>query len=152
MSSVCCSCQRANPDGAKFCNECGWSLRLKPCQRCDAINDCDAAKCAHCGADFRDARLQAGVAMASRGTRIASGTQLTGISELVTAETAGFKNELEVNAPSPSAVRLDPSWREAWGTAALAQSPDSPSETSSAPQQDALVSSLPGGVLVGAAG
>ena len=58
MSSVCCSCQHANPADAKFCNECGCDLRLKPCAQCDAINDVGASKCQFCGADLRDAELR----------------------------------------------------------------------------------------------
>ena len=53
MLSLCCSfCQHANLAGAKYCNECGGALRLKPCAHCDAINALDAAQCHHCGGDF----------------------------------------------------------------------------------------------------
>ena len=53
MSSLCCSfCQHANPAGARYCNECGGALRLKPCARCDAINALEAVQCHHCGGDF----------------------------------------------------------------------------------------------------
>ena len=53
MLSLCCSfCQHANPADAKYCNECGGALRLKPCVRCDAINAQDATRCHHCGGDF----------------------------------------------------------------------------------------------------
>ena len=54
MSSVSCPCQHNNPADAKFCNQCGQPLRLKPCARCDAINYVGARKCDHCGADFNE--------------------------------------------------------------------------------------------------
>ena len=50
----CAFCQHANPAGSTFCNECGSALRLKPCERCDAINDHDATNCHQCGAGFDD--------------------------------------------------------------------------------------------------
>jgi hypothetical protein len=58
MSSVCCACQHANPADAKFCNECGCPLGLKPCAQCDAINGVGASECQRCGADLRDAELR----------------------------------------------------------------------------------------------
>jgi hypothetical protein len=58
MSSVCCSCQHPNRADAKFCNECGCPLGLKPCAQCDAINGVGASECQRCGADLRDAELR----------------------------------------------------------------------------------------------
>jgi hypothetical protein len=51
MPSVNCSfCDHANPADAKFCNECGAGLGLRPCAQCDAINDVAATFCHQCGA------------------------------------------------------------------------------------------------------
>jgi len=76
MSSVCCSCQHANPADAKFCNECGCDLRLKQCAQCDAINDVGASKCQFCGADLRDANVSATAELSlSRSTIVASSAQ-----------------------------------------------------------------------------
>jgi len=56
MSSNCCSfCQRANPSDAKYCNECGGALGLKPCKRCGAVDDSHATQCHVCGSAFGDA-------------------------------------------------------------------------------------------------
>ena len=47
---VCPFCNRRNPAGAKFCNDCGSPLDLKPCNQCDAVNDQAATTCYKCGA------------------------------------------------------------------------------------------------------
>jgi hypothetical protein len=53
MSSVLCRfCAHGNPAGAKFCNECGSPLHLKPCPRCEAITESTAGQCHQCGASF----------------------------------------------------------------------------------------------------
>src|SRR5690349_16199802 len=51
MSSLFCRfCSHPNPEGAKFCNECGSPLNLVPCARCEAVNNVADARCATCGA------------------------------------------------------------------------------------------------------
>src|SRR5690349_20946411 len=53
MSALTCEfCSRVNPAGAKFCNECGSPLSLRPCMSCEAINSAAAATCHRCGADL----------------------------------------------------------------------------------------------------
>ena len=53
MSKVSCSfCTHANPSEAKFCNECGSPLGLKPCPSCEAVNEMAAERCHQCGAAF----------------------------------------------------------------------------------------------------
>lgn len=81
MPSLCCSfCQHANPADARYCNECGGALQLKPCKRCDAINALDATQCHHCGADFT--RLPSTAATA---TSTAAEQQAQGRSSVVRA-------------------------------------------------------------------
>jgi hypothetical protein len=46
----CLFCDHVNPVGAKFCNDCGSPLHLKPCKQCEAINDHAAQNCYRCGA------------------------------------------------------------------------------------------------------
>src|SRR5437773_7655112 len=46
----CRFCDHANPAGARFCNECGSPLYLKPCPQCEAVNDGAAPQCFQCGA------------------------------------------------------------------------------------------------------
>jgi hypothetical protein len=48
----CHFCGHDNPDGSKFCNDCGSPLHLKPCPRCDAVNDQAADHCSQCQATF----------------------------------------------------------------------------------------------------
>ena len=50
--SSCRFCAHANPEGAKFCNDCGSPLHLKPCPQCEAITDVSAENCHQCGAPF----------------------------------------------------------------------------------------------------
>ena len=49
-ASRCRFCDHDNPDGARFCNSCGSPLYLKPCPRCEAVNDTAAEQCYECGA------------------------------------------------------------------------------------------------------
>jgi len=50
LAHQCRFCGHVNPDGARYCNECGSQLNLKPCRLCDAINDVAAEHCHKCGA------------------------------------------------------------------------------------------------------
>jgi hypothetical protein len=53
MASFRCPfCQHPNPEHAKFCNECGNTLGLKPCTKCDAVNAASALECHSCGERF----------------------------------------------------------------------------------------------------
>jgi ribosomal protein L40E len=52
FASQCLFCGHTNPAGAKFCNDCASPMHLKPCNRCDAINDLPAKNCYKCGAEF----------------------------------------------------------------------------------------------------
>ena len=48
---LCPFCDRHNPVGAKFCNDCASPLNLKPCKQCNAVNDQAATNCYKCGAE-----------------------------------------------------------------------------------------------------
>src|SRR5215471_4313485 len=50
--SQCLFCKHDNPQGSKFCNECGSPLHLKLCSQCEAINDAASNYCYKCGAAF----------------------------------------------------------------------------------------------------
>jgi Double zinc ribbon len=60
----CRFCEHDNPAGARFCNECGSPLYLKPCPQCEAVNDGAAPQCFQCGAALPkdDADQEASVA------------------------------------------------------------------------------------------
>jgi len=46
----CLFCARSNPADARFCNECGTPLDLRPCRQCDAVNPRVADRCYRCEA------------------------------------------------------------------------------------------------------
>src|SRR5215831_9093582 len=50
--SQCLFCYHDNPQGAKFCNQCGSPLHLRPCWECNAINDAASETCYKCGAAY----------------------------------------------------------------------------------------------------
>jgi hypothetical protein len=60
----CPFCEHDNPAGARFCNECGSPLYLKPCPQCEAVNDSAALQCFQCRATLPkdDAEREATVA------------------------------------------------------------------------------------------
>jgi hypothetical protein len=45
----CPFCAHTNPADAKFCNECGAPLHLRPCNRCEAVNSQVDKNCYKCG-------------------------------------------------------------------------------------------------------
>jgi len=47
---TCAFCDRRNPAGAKYCNDCASPLHLKPCNQCDGVNEQAATECYKCGA------------------------------------------------------------------------------------------------------
>ena len=49
---MCPFCDRRNPAGAKFCNDCGSPLGLKPCNQCHAVNHQAAKNCYKCGTEY----------------------------------------------------------------------------------------------------
>lgn len=48
----CPSCNHPNPLGTNYCNQCGDSLHVKTCPRCNSISDALAMVCAVCRAPF----------------------------------------------------------------------------------------------------
>src|SRR5882672_7167346 len=53
MSTLSCRfCEHRNPSGAKYCNECGSPLGLKPCPNCEALSDANAEQCHQCNLPF----------------------------------------------------------------------------------------------------
>jgi hypothetical protein len=62
-NSQCPFCEHLNPAAAKFCNDCGSPLHLKPCRACDAINDGSVKFCYMCGAPFAERASDSAVAV-----------------------------------------------------------------------------------------
>jgi hypothetical protein len=50
LPNICRFCEHGNPEGAKFCTECGGCLHLLPCPSCGAVTDVTASTCYQCQA------------------------------------------------------------------------------------------------------
>lgn len=48
LPNVCRFCEHGNPEGAKFCSECGGCLHLLPCPSCGAVTDVSTTTCYQC--------------------------------------------------------------------------------------------------------
>jgi hypothetical protein len=48
----CLFCQHDNSAAARFCDECGTPLNLRPCTSCNAVDSRQATACYRCGAPF----------------------------------------------------------------------------------------------------
>ena len=49
---LCPSCDHVNPEGSKFCNQCGMPVDFWECAFCQAINDGAAKLCYKCGSSL----------------------------------------------------------------------------------------------------
>ena len=59
MSDVTCNfCGHGNPEGSKYCNDCGSPLSLTLCSRCEAINSVSATQCYQCGMPLPSAETE----------------------------------------------------------------------------------------------
>lgn len=75
------------PGWRRICNECGFVLRLKPCEHCDAINDGAALQCHQCGAGFSETLpLAAPLASAAIESRAASDSSVVRALETIGAD------------------------------------------------------------------
>jgi hypothetical protein len=94
MSTLICRfCTHANPAGAKFCNDCGSPLHLKPCPHCAAITDLSAEHCHQCGA-----------ALVAPGIADASAEAIAGAAA---DETTGDAGDIRPHVPESLAACLD---------------------------------------------
>ena len=64
----CPFCTHTNPHGARFCNECGSPLHLRPCERCQAVNDVLSRQCYRCNAPLRPERALTPIGVATEGS------------------------------------------------------------------------------------
>src|SRR5262249_3575212 len=91
--SQCLFCNHHNPQGSKFCNECGSPLHLKLCWQCEAIDDAASQACYKCGAAFSAAP---GATAAEAPIAIEAVTEVP--DEAVTSMAPPFANE---SRPAP---------------------------------------------------
>jgi hypothetical protein len=83
MSRLTCSfCTHSNPEGSKFCNECGSPLHLVPCAQCEAINNESDARCCRCGAPLSaaaTAQIAEGPALAAEFAQAEPGAAISSV-------------------------------------------------------------------------
>jgi hypothetical protein len=91
--SRCRFCDHENPNDARFCNACGSPLHLKPCPRCESVNDVAAEQCYECGASLDTA------------APVETG-QATSASAAATPITAAFENAVPRHVPEAFGERL----------------------------------------------
>jgi len=144
MPSINCSfCDHANPSDAKFCNECGADLGLRPCAQCEAINDVKATSCHHCGA------LLAGTATAVTSAANVDGVHATASPPLMRSQPSG-SSATDAGASLPevgagktafasprelatAAERLDAFWRDSMQAVEVARAMKGDVTTPAAP-------------------
>lgn len=132
LAHQCRFCGHVNPDGAKYCNECGSQLNLKPCRLCDAINDVAAEHCHKCGAALPEqsapALAPAAAALSGAVAPLREGASEPAFSVGDPDAIAGDANEAGASDVSPDApadarrpgIGTYPASRFAWVAAALA--------------------------------
>ena len=49
MEVFCASCRAPNPNGSKFCSQCGKSTLPSPCSQCSVVLPVGARFCSQCG-------------------------------------------------------------------------------------------------------
>jgi ribosomal protein L40E len=147
MANINCSfCDHANPVGAKFCNECGAGLGLRPCTQCEAINDVTATYCHHCGTllGAPAATAVAGAAQAE-GTSIARSPAPTRPSEPPAKATdppatdaSGRPAAVSPRELASAAERLNAFWRDSMQAVEVARAMKGEEMPASARQVDVL--------------
>ena len=110
----CSACKTDNPDGLKFCNECGAGLK-RACPKCGFDNIATAKFCGQCAAELRKASAQrdsgAGAAAQDVGTAV---EDIDGERKTITALFADIKGSTELMAnldPEEARAIVDPALR-----------------------------------------
>ena len=106
LPTRCPFCANRNPQGARFCNECGSPLHLAPCANCEAVNDVEARACHRCGVALdreRDAEL-----VGAGGVERAEGVDVLAAASRANVPTALSSWLDEVGAPRRTPSRPPP--------------------------------------------
>jgi class 3 adenylate cyclase len=110
---LCVKCKTENPDGLKFCNECG-AIFLTPCASCGFENVPAAKFCGQCGSALRSAPTAAAKEVDDRQVRVADAPAseiLEGERKTVTALFADIKGSTELMEeldPEEARAIIDP--------------------------------------------
>jgi|SRR5689334_13972236 len=122
MSDLACNfCAHGNPEGSKFCNECGSPLNLTPCGRCEAVNAVSAERCHQCDAPL------------SSGDPVGAEPPAMALSEI--AQSAGSAPTRDDPVPISLAERW---WKPAAPSVELEATVDDPPFRASAPAAASL--------------
>ena len=93
---ICAKCKTENPDGLKFCNECGATFKA-PCASCGFENAPTAKFCGNCGSPIgRSAAAKQPGASAIRLAEAVNAETLEGERKTVTALFADIKGSMEL--------------------------------------------------------
>src|SRR6516165_5586283 len=93
---ICAQCKTENPDGLKFCNECGATFKA-PCASCGFENAPTAKFCGNCGSPIgRSAAAKQPGASAIRLAEAVNAETLEGERKTVTALFADIKGSMEL--------------------------------------------------------
>ena len=95
---LCAECRTENPDGLKFCNECGAAFKT-PCASCGFENASAAKFCGQCGAGLRSYPTAAAKKANDRQIRVAdapASEKIDGERKTVTALFADIKGSTEL--------------------------------------------------------
>ena len=110
---LCPKCKTENPDGLKFCNECGATF-LTPCASCGFENVPAAKFCGQCGSALRSAPTSVAKTVDDRQVRVAdapASESLDGERKTVTALFADIKGSTELMEeldPEEARAIIDP--------------------------------------------
>ena len=114
----CSNCKADNPDGLKFCNECGAALK-RTCTKCSFENSAAAKFCGQCAAKLEDGLSRSGAATDDNASAQFSNSSnadptIDGERKMVTALFADIKGSTELMAdldPEEARAIIDPALR-----------------------------------------
>ena len=113
----CSNCKADNPDGLKFCNECGAALQ-RTCAKCGFENSAAAKFCGQCAAKLEDGLSRLGATTDDHAAQIDKSSiadqTIDGERKMVTALFADIKGSTELMAdldPEEARAIIDPALR-----------------------------------------
>jgi hypothetical protein len=127
--AICRFCARVNPEGARFCNECGSPLTLVGCPRCEAINALDADRCHQCGEALPGRAHAAPPKIRSPQPNVNATISASGA-----PAAAQSVDELDVDPLATTPIAL----ARRFGRALNERATDSPGRASDAPREESL--------------
>src|SRR5271165_277723 len=110
----CSACKTDNPDGLKFCNECGAGLK-RACPKCGFDNIATAKFCGQCAAELRKVSVQRDPGAVASAQEVGTAVEeIDGERKTITALFADIKGSTELMAnldPEEARAIVDPALR-----------------------------------------